>query len=208
MVCGLPSQPRAGSPPEGSGFQYGLESSGQSGGRRRQAAGRVQDSDNGGADELLDLSALMDGMREHEQHEHLDGQQDRHDPAGEGKPHEGLMDVAAVRARLQSKTGKQYWRTLEELAGDPPFAEVLHRAFPRQAPSEWEDCVARRDFLRLMAPSLAFAGLPGCGRTREQYVVPYVKQPEGMLVGKPQFYATVMPFGADAIGLLGESPEG
>src|SRR3989441_8115132 len=59
-----------------------------------------------------------------------------------------------------------------------------------------------------MAASLAFAGLSGCGRTPEQYVVPYVKQPDGMTSGKPQFYATAMPFGADAIGLLVESHEG
>jgi len=143
----------------------------------------------------------MDGMREHEQHEH-------NDPAGNAKLHDGPMDLAAVRAKLQSKTGKQYWRTLEELAGDPQFAELLHREFPRQAPSEWDDSVDRRDFLKLMAASLAFAGLSGCGRTPEQFVVPYVKQPEGMVLGKPQFYATAMPFGADAIGLLVESHEG
>jgi len=147
-------------------------------------------------------------MREHAQHEHFDGQHDHYDAAGEGKLHEGPMDLAAVRAKLQSKTGKQYWRTLEELAGDPEFAELLHREFPRQAPSEWDDSVDRRDFLKLMAASLAFAGLSGCGRTPEQYVVPYVKQPDGMTLGKPQFYATVMPFGADAIGLLVESHEG
>jgi len=150
----------------------------------------------------------MNGMREREQHEHFGGQYDHHDPAGEAKLHEGPMDLAAVRAKLQSKTGKQYWRTLEELAGDPEFEELLHREFPRQAPSEWDDSVDRRDFLKLMAASLAFAGLSGCGRTPEQYVVPYVKQPEGMTLGKPQFYATAMPFGADAIGLLVESHEG
>jgi MoCo/4Fe-4S cofactor protein with predicted Tat translocation signal len=147
-------------------------------------------------------------MREHEQHEHIDGQHDRNDLAGDAKLGQGSMDLAAVRAKLQSKTGKQYWRTLEELAGDPEFEELLHREFPRQAPSEWDDSVDRRDFLKLMAASLAFAGLSGCGRTPEQYVVPYVKQPEGMVLGKPQFYATVMPFGADAIGLLVESHEG
>jgi MoCo/4Fe-4S cofactor protein with predicted Tat translocation signal len=150
----------------------------------------------------------MDGMREHEQHEHMDGQHDRNDPAEDAKLHESPMDLAAVRAKLQSKTGKQYWRTLEELAGDPQFEELLHREFPRQAPSEWDEGVDRRDFLKLMAASLAFAGLSGCGRTPEQYVVPYVKQPDGMTLGKPQFYATVMPFGADAIGLLVESHEG
>jgi MoCo/4Fe-4S cofactor protein with predicted Tat translocation signal len=147
-------------------------------------------------------------MREHEQHEHLNGQHDHHDSAGGAKLHEGPMDLAAVRAKLQSKIGKQYWRTLEELAGEPEFEELLHREFPRQAPSEWDDSVDRRDFLKLMAASLAFAGLSGCGRTPEQYIVPYVKQPDGMTLGKPQFYATAMPFAADAIGLLVESHEG
>src|SRR5207244_4758386 len=150
----------------------------------------------------------MDGMHEHEQHKYADGQHDPNDLAGDAKRPESPMDLAAVRARLQSKTGKQYWRTLEELAGDPQFAELLHREFPRQAPSEWDDSVDRRDFLKLMAASLAFAGLSGCGRTPEQYVVPYVKQPAGMVLGKPQCYATVMPCGADAMGLLVESHEG
>jgi MoCo/4Fe-4S cofactor protein with predicted Tat translocation signal len=130
--------------------------------------------------------------------EHLDN------PSSARRP----LDLAAVRARLQSKTGKQYWRTLEELAGDPDFEELLHREFPRQAPSEWDDSVDRRDFLRLMAASLALAGLSGCGRAPEQYIVPYVKQPDGLVPGNPQFYATAMPFGADAIGLLVEGHEG
>src|SRR6201984_3678300 len=147
-------------------------------------------------------------MRDHAQREHLDLQDDHHDPAGEAMLRGSPMDLAAVRARLQSKTGKQYWRTLEELAGEPEFQELLHREFPRQAPSEWDESVDRRAFLKLMAASLAFAGLSGCGRTPEQYIVPYVKQPDGLTLGKPQFYATAMPFGADAIGLLVERQEG
>src|SRR5712692_1892550 len=150
----------------------------------------------------------MDIMREHEQHEHVDGQHVHHDPAKEAMLRESPMDLAAVRAKLQSKTGKQYWRTLEELAEDPEFEELLHREFPRLAPSEWDEGVDRRDFLKLMAASLALAGLSGCGRTPEQHIVPYVKQPDGMVLGKPLFFATVMPFGADAIGLLVESHEG
>jgi MoCo/4Fe-4S cofactor protein with predicted Tat translocation signal len=118
------------------------------------------------------------------------------------------LDLAAVRAKLRSKTGKQYWRTLEELAGDPSFEELLHREFPRQAPSEWDDSVDRRDFLKLMGASLALAGLSGCGRAPEQYLVPYVKQPDGMVLGKPLFFATAMPFGGDSLGLLVESHEG
>src|SRR5258708_28217611 len=97
-------------------------------------------------------------MQLHEAH-----QQDSH----EGEQVEDLtvrerpLDLAAVRAKLQSKSGPQYWRTIEELAEDPHFEELLHREFPRQA-SEWDDAVDRRDFLKLMAASLAFARLSGC----------------------------------------------
>src|SRR5215469_2757695 len=151
----------------------------------------------------------MDGMRESEQHEHAESlhDHDHHDLTPDDKK-ESRMDLASVRAKLQSKTGKQYWRTLEELAGDPEFTELLYREFPRQAPSEWDEGVDRRDFLKLMAASLAFAGISGCGRAPEQVIVPYVKQPDGMTLGKPLFFATAMPFGADAIGLLVESHEG
>jgi MoCo/4Fe-4S cofactor protein with predicted Tat translocation signal len=120
---------------------------------------------------------------------------------------EHRLDLAAVRAKLREKTGKQYWRTLEELADDPHFEELLHREFPRQA-SEWDETVDRRDFLKLAAASLAFAGISGCGSKPEQLLVPYVTQPNGLILGKPRYYATAMPFGADAIGLLVESHEG
>ena len=122
-------------------------------------------------------------------------------------PSDRPLDLATVRARLQSKSGKQYWRTLDELADDPHFEELLHREFPRQA-SEWDEAVDRRDFLKLMAASLAFAGLAGCKSNEQSKIVPYVKQPDGMVLGRPLFFATVMPFGADAIGLLVESHEG
>src|SRR2546427_3319371 len=136
----------------------------------------------------------MDDMREHEKHGHVGGEHVHDEAAGDTELRERPLDLAMVRAKLQSKTGKQYWRTLEELAEDPKFEELLHCEFPRQAPSEWDDSVDRRDFLKLMAASLAFAGLSGCGRAPEQHIVPYVKQPDGLVLGKPQFYATAMPF--------------
>src|SRR5690242_16740103 len=150
----------------------------------------------------------MKRMSDLEHAEHKDDRPAPDEHLGNASAAPRSLDLAVVRAQLQSKTGKQYWRTLEELAGDPEFEELLHREFPRQAPSEWDDSVDRRDFLRLMAASLALAGLSGCGRAPEQYIVPYVKQPDGLVPGKPQFYATAMPFGADAIGLLVESHEG
>src|SRR5271157_2994322 len=130
-----------------------------------------------------------------------------HEQPEDPTPREYALDLAAVRERLAAKSGKDYWRSLEELAGDPHFEELLHREFPRQA-SEWENAFERRDFLKLMAASLALAGLTGCGRKPEETVVPYVKAPAGLTVGKPLYFATAMPLGADAIGLLVESHEG
>ncbi len=147
----------------------------------------------------------IDGsMHQHEAHKQ--GSDEAEQPE-DLRLRERPLDLAAVRAKLQSKSGKQYWRTIEELAGDPHFEDLLHREFPRQA-SEWDEAVDRRDFLKLMAASLAFAGLSGCKANEQTHIVPYVKQPDGMVLGKPLFFATAMPFGADAIGLLVESHEG
>src|SRR5438876_6421699 len=140
-------------------------------------------------------------------HEHR-VDQDNHPPtAEESALREYPLDLTAADAKAKSGSGKQYWRSIEELAGDPHFEDLLHREFPRAA-SEWDESVDRRDFLKLMGASMALAGMAGCGRTPEQHIVPYVKQPDGLILGKPQQYATVMPFGADAIGLLVESHEG
>ena len=43
------------------------------------------------------------------------------------------LDLVAVRAKLEGKRGRHYWRSLEELADDPRFEEMLHREFPRHA---------------------------------------------------------------------------
>ena len=150
----------------------------------------------------------IDGhMHDHEAHDaslHADDHSEAHEQ--DSVVHEHILDLAAVRAKLRDKSGKQYWRTLEELSDNPHFEDLLHREFPRQA-SEWDETVDRRNFLKLAAASLAFAGISGC-RKPEQLIVPYVKQPDGMILGKPQYYATAMPFGADAVGVLVESHEG
>src|SRR5712692_9951513 len=100
------------------------------------------------------------------------------------------LDLAAVRAKLDGLGGEQYWRSLEELAGTEAFQELLHREFPRQA--SMLDAVSRREFLKLMGASLALAGLSACGgpAPTDEKIVPYVKQPEGSLPGKPLFFAT------------------
>jgi MoCo/4Fe-4S cofactor protein with predicted Tat translocation signal len=101
-------------------------------------------------------------------------------------------DIDALRARLDNTRGRQYWRSLEALAETPEFKEFLHREFPQNA-SEWLDPVGRRNFLKLMGASLALAGVNACTRQPSEELVPYVRQPEELVPGKPLFYATAMP---------------
>jgi MoCo/4Fe-4S cofactor protein with predicted Tat translocation signal len=122
--------------------------------------------------------------------------------------HPKRLDLAAARARLAAMKGKQYWRTLDELAGSEEFQEFLHREFPEHA-SEWFDPVTRRGFLKLIGASLALAGLGACTRQPEEKIVPYAaKPPEEFIPGVPLFFATAMAHGGYADGLLVESQMG
>jgi MoCo/4Fe-4S cofactor protein with predicted Tat translocation signal len=100
-----------------------------------------------------------------------------------------------------------YWRTLEEQAADPAFQERLYNEFPSQIEAI-TDPVQRRTFLKLMGASLALAGVTACTRQPDEKIVPYVRQPEEIIPGKPLFYATAMTLGGVATGLLVESHEG
>ncbi|MBI2822361.1 MAG: TAT-variant-translocated molybdopterin oxidoreductase, partial [Acidobacteria bacterium] len=117
------------------------------------------------------------------------------------------LDWAALRAKLSTSTGREYWRSLQELAEAEGFQEFLAREFPRQA-SQWNDPVGRRKFLKLMGASLALAGLGACMRQPDEQIVPYVRQPEDLVLGKPLFFATAMTLEGMATGLLVESCEG
>ena len=97
------------------------------------------------------------------------------------------------------------------MAATPEFEDLLQREFPRQAIgwSEDEDRVdGRRNFLKLMGASLALAGLTACTRQPTEHIMPYVRQPEDLIPGKPLFYATATTLGGVANGVLAESHEG
>ncbi|MGC1650190.1 MAG: TAT-variant-translocated molybdopterin oxidoreductase [Candidatus Sulfotelmatobacter sp.] len=122
------------------------------------------------------------------------------------------LDLNVVRERIDAatahdaveKTGPEYWRSLEELAGTDEFKEALHREFPKGA-SEWVDSVSRRGFLKVMGASLGLAGMTGCVRLPLEPIVPYVRQPEGVIPGRPMYYATASTLGGYASPLLVES---
>src|ERR1019366_8003107 len=117
------------------------------------------------------------------------------------------LDLPGVRALLEKSHGREYWRSLEDLAQTDAFQDLMHREFPRYA-SEWEDGDRRRNFIKLMGASLALAGLTACTRQPTELIAPYVRQPEELVPGRPLFFATAMPLGAGSTGLLVESHEG
>src|SRR6476659_4717733 len=117
------------------------------------------------------------------------------------------MDSSPIRSRLAGSHGRMYWRSLGELADTVEFREYLHREFPEQA-SEWNDPKGRRQFLKLMSASLALAGVSACTKQPPEKIVPYVRQPEELVPGRPLFFATAYPFGGVATPVLVESHEG
>ena len=117
------------------------------------------------------------------------------------------MDLAAIKSRLAGSNGRLYWRSLGELADTPEFRDYLHREFPDQA-SEWNDPKGRRDFLKLMSASLALAGVGACTKQPPESIVPYVRQPEDIVPGRPLYFASAIPFSGIAMPVLVESHMG
>jgi MoCo/4Fe-4S cofactor protein with predicted Tat translocation signal len=127
-------------------------------------------------------------------------------------PHElpqvnASLELPTLRGRFVGASNRQFWRSLDEAAATPEFEEYLHREFPSQL-AEWNDPEGRRGFLKLMAASLALAGVAGCTRQPQEKIVPYVRAPEELVPGRPQFYATAMVRAGYALGLLVESHMG
>ena len=111
------------------------------------------------------------------------------------------MTLAEVREQLK---GKRYWQSIDELAGTPEFEAAVSKEFPDQA-QEWIDPVSRRGFMKLMGASMALAGLAGCTKQPDEPIYPYVKQPEDLILGKANYFATAHPFPTGGVPLLVKS---
>ena len=105
------------------------------------------------------------------------------------------LDLGALRARLAEKRGRAFWRSLEEAAADGNFEAALSAEFPSLFEAWRTD---RRELLRVMAASLALAGLAGCGSGRSDEAIPFVNRPEEAIEGRAGHYATAVPLGGYA----------
>lgn len=117
------------------------------------------------------------------------------------------IDISAIRERLQNLNGKQYWRSLEEVAETEEFQHWVENEF-RYSPMDWSDGFSRRKFLQLMGASMALAGLNACTLQPTEKIIPYVEAPEDIIPGKPLFFATALTLGGFATGVLVESHMG
>lgn len=107
----------------------------------------------------------------------------------------------AIRG-ITRRAGPGQWRSL-----DDPHSPAAEREFPWRDSDDVEG-MDRREFSRVMAAALAMAGLSGCTRQPPEKILPYVNQPEGIVQGKPLFFATAMPHPGYALGLLVKSHMG
>jgi MoCo/4Fe-4S cofactor protein with predicted Tat translocation signal len=117
------------------------------------------------------------------------------------------LDFASIRQKLAESQGEQYWRNLQEIAETGQFTPFLDHEFPEHA-SEGHDPVGRRNFLKLMGASLGLAGLTACTKQPKETILPYIRQPEEVIPGRPLYFATTMPLSGFGTGLLVESHEG
>ena len=114
----------------------------------------------------------------------------------------------------QSRKGPSYWRSLEEQAQAAEFRAWLDQEFPVLAgqlqEAERRGATSRRQFLRLMAASMALAGVSGLTGCRQppENILPYGQKPEEIIPGLPLYYATTMVLAGWPLGLLVETHEG
>ena len=104
---------------------------------------------------------------------------------------------------------KKYWLSLEQWGKDKSFKKLAGGEFSRPLPSEkeaqglWE----RREFLQLMAASMALAGF-GCVRRPAEKIVPYIKRPEDLRLGEENIYSSSYYDGEEGFGILVKTREG
>jgi MoCo/4Fe-4S cofactor protein with predicted Tat translocation signal len=101
--------------------------------------------------------------------------------------------------------GRDYWRSLDELADTPRFRQFLKQEFADYSASDMLlQSPDRRRFLKLMGASMLLAGwgLTGCRRWPQRTLAPYAHRPEGRTPGETEHYATIMMLGGIARPLL------
>ncbi|HET8885699.1 MAG TPA: TAT-variant-translocated molybdopterin oxidoreductase [Salinimicrobium sp.] len=114
-------------------------------------------------------------------------------------------------------SNKKYWKSVEELNDSSSIVEALQqKEFAEEIPTDEflgdkssleNSTTSRRDFLKYVGFSTAAASLAACeGPVMKS--IPYVVQPERIVPGVANYYATTMADGFDFSGVLVKTREG
>ncbi len=119
----------------------------------------------------------------------------------------GRLDIASVREKLAGKSGRSYWRSLEEIAETEEFQAWVDDEFPNRSSLMQVD---RRSLLKYMGASMMLAGLGGCRSLvlPNAKMVPYVNRPEEMVTGGHLQFATAYSHSGVGTGVIVESHYG
>ncbi|MBI1221718.1 MAG: 4Fe-4S dicluster domain-containing protein [Bacteroidetes bacterium] len=96
---------------------------------------------------------------------------------------------------MENKT--QYWKGIEELNREPEFVQLSKNEFAEGLPldevlneSDLNLSSNRRDFLKFFGFSVSAVALAACNKAPVKNVIPYVVQPEEVVPGVPNYYAS------------------
>ena len=92
-----------------------------------------------------------------------------------------------------------YWKSLKDISTDNDYERYL-----KQSEHNVDNGISRRNFLSLIAASVALAGLEGCKKP-VQKIIPYVEAEIGTIPGIPKYYASTLPFKNNALGVVIEN---
>ncbi|PQJ21205.1 TAT-variant-translocated molybdopterin oxidoreductase [Tenacibaculum sp. SG-28] len=111
---------------------------------------------------------------------------------------------------------KKYWQSVEELKGSSIVETLRNNEFVQDIPTDEflgdketleSSSTTRRDFLKYVGFTTAAASLAACeGPVRKS--IPYVVQPNDIVVGVADWYATTMADGFDFANVLVKTREG
>jgi len=92
-----------------------------------------------------------------------------------------------------------YWKSLKDISTSDDYDRYL-----KQSEHHEDNGLSRRNFLSLVAASIALAGLEGCKKP-VQKIIPYVEAEIATVPGIPKHYASTMPFKNNALGVIIEN---
>jgi Fe-S-cluster-containing dehydrogenase component len=98
---------------------------------------------------------------------------------------------------------KPFWRSLAEHEDPSGPSETPEFDAPLDPPTT----VERRQFIQLTGASLALASASAC-RFKEDKLLPFVQQPEGVVPGVPRYFMTAMDLRGAGVGLKVKSFDG